>query len=198
MRGARIAIRTCSLGHVVRALQACSGAASRGLNGFSQVDVLVSWYKFVNFGGGEDYIDRESARRCAPEACSTNTLGRVAILNTHPLPFLRVSWLAAQRADITDSSECQQNRSLSTHPSSDAVGRVLLALDAARPTPGIEPPTLVPRLVAQAAHWAMMPLAAAEVLAPLARAGGTAVPDSGFRVQGLGFMVWGLGLGFRV
>ena len=44
----------------------------------------------------------------------------------------------------------------------------------------------------------MMPLAAAEVLAPLARAGGTAVPDSGFRVQGLGFMVWGLGLGFRV
>ena len=59
---------------------------------------------------------------------------------------------------------------------SQAVGGLLLALDAARPTPGIEPPTLVPSLVAKAAHGAMVPLAAAEILAPLARADGAAVP----------------------
>ena len=76
-----------------------------------------------------------------------------------------------------------------THPSSHAVGGALLTLDAARPAPGIEPPTLVSSLVAQAAHWAMMSFAAAEVLAPLARASGAAVPDSGFRAQSLGFRV---------
>ena len=76
---------------------------------------------------------------------------------------------------------------------SQVVRGVLLTLDAAPPTPGIESPDLVPSLVAKAAHWAMVPLAAAEILAPLARADGAAV--SGLGVGGLGLRVWSLGFG---